>query len=46
METEKVNPEPTRGGCLSWLINSNAVGMVVARSYGFEIDFVRNPFSG
>ena len=25
------------------LFNSHAVGMVVARPYGFEIDFVRNP---
>ena len=27
------------------LINSQAGGMAVARSYGFEIDFVRNPIS-
>ena len=26
--------------------NSHAVGMTVARPYGFEIDFVRNPISG
>ena len=28
------------------MINSNAVGMGDARPYGFEIDFVREPFSG
>ena len=27
-------------------VNSHAVGMAVARSYGFKIDFVRNPISG
>ena len=27
-------------------INSHAGGMAVARPYGFEIDFVRNPISG
>ena len=27
-------------------INSDAGGMGVARPYGFEIDFVRNPLSG
>ena len=26
--------------------NSQAGGMAVARPYGFEIDFVRNPISG
>ena len=26
--------------------NSDAGGMAIARPYGFEIDFVRNPFSG
>ena len=26
--------------------NSHAGGMTVARSYGFEIDFVRDPISG
>ena len=26
--------------------NSHAVGMAVARPYGSEIDFVRNPISG
>ena len=26
--------------------NSHAVGMAVARPYGFEIDFVINPISG
>ena len=26
--------------------NPQAVGMAVARPYGFEIDFVRNPISG
>ena len=26
--------------------NSHAGGMAVARPYGFEIDFLRNPFSG
>ena len=28
------------------LVNSHAGGMTVARPYGFEIDFVRNPFPG
>ena len=28
------------------LFNSHAVGMAVARPYGFEIDFVRDPISG
>ena len=28
------------------ILNSPAVVMAVARPYGFEIDFVRNPFSG
>ena len=28
------------------LVNSQAGGMAVARPYGFEIDSVRNPFSG
>ena len=27
-------------------VNSHAVGMAASRSYGFEIDFVRNPISG
>ena len=27
-------------------VNSNAVAMDVARPYGFEINFVRNPISG
>ena len=27
-------------------VNSPAVGMAVARPYGFEINFVRNPMSG
>ena len=27
-------------------INSQAVGMAVARLHGFEIDYVRNPISG
>ena len=31
---------------VSTTINSHAVGMAVARPYGFEIDFVRNPISG
>ena len=28
------------------IFNSHAVGMAVARPYGFEIDFVRNSISG
>ena len=35
---------------LNWefviIINSHAVGMGVARPYGFEIDFVSSPLSG
>ena len=27
-------------------INSHTNGMAVARAYGFEIDYVRNPISG
>ena len=30
----------------AFLFYSNAGGMAVARPYGFEIDFVRNPISG
>ena len=26
--------------------DTHAVGMAVVRSYGFELDFVRNPISG
>ena len=29
-----------------YILNSHAGGMAVARPYGFEIDFVRNPISG
>ena len=29
-----------------WFTNAHAVGMAVAQPLGFEIDFVRNPFSG
>ena len=36
-------PEPKK---IVRVINSQAGGMAVAQPYGFEIDFVRDPFSG